>query len=428
MKTKELSWLSACELAEKLQSRALGAEALVRAHLECIAEREPVVRAFSYRNDDALIEQARVLDRGPIRGPLHGIALGVKDIIATFDQPTEYGSVIYKGHRPAWDAACVALIREAGGLVAGKTVTTEFASSRPGGTTNPHNPAHTPGGSSSGSAAAVASGMLPLALGTQTGGSVIRPASFCGIVGYKPTFGLINRHGVKQLSESLDTVGILARTVRDAALLASVAAARSDLIDLPAVAYLRVGIWRTYEWGEAQPETVAALDRAARRLSEAGAFVGEAKMASSFAKADHAHHIIERFEMARSLAFEMNLHRDLLSPALRARIEEGRACSPQDYDEMRAAASACRQEMDDVFLRYDVLLGAAATGEAPVGLETTGKAPFNRTWTLMHVPCVTVPAGQGPTGLPVGLQIVGRRTSDALTLAAAQWIQDIIND
>ncbi len=422
----ELNRLSACELAARLQSRSVDAEDVARAHLERIAVREPAIGAWAHLDPEQLLHAAKVLDAGPIRGPLHGLPVAVKDIIATADMPTQYGSPVYAGHRPAWDAACVALIRAAGGLICGKTVTAEFASSHPGRTVNPLNPAHTPGGSSSGSAASVADFMVPAALGTQTGGSLIRPASYCGIVGYKPSFGMINRHGVKPLSESLDTVGVMARTVRDAALLASAAAGRPALREFPAGRVERVGIWRTHEWGQAEPETVVLLEAAVRIFSVAGARITEAVMPALFAQADRAHHDIEYYEMARALAFEMQSHRAALSDALRGRLEQGQAVDPVLYDAKQAVAEDCRRSLDDVFRDHDILLGAATTGEAPKGHAATGSAAFNRSWTLMHVPCITVPAGTGPNGLPVGIQIIARRGGDARALAAAEWVEGIL--
>ena len=413
----------AAALAQRLQRREVAAEAVCRAHLERIAARDPAVQAWAWIDPEAALARARRLDAGPILGPLHGVPVGIKDIIDTADMPTGYGSPIYAGNRPAWDAACVALIRRAGGLVLGKTATTEFASSHPARTTHPLNPRHTPGGSSSGSAAAVADGMVPLALGTQTGGSVIRPASFCGIVGYKPGFGLVNRHGVKPLSESLDTVGVMGRSVADAALLASVIAGRPALRDLPAVGAPRIGVFRAGAWEHAQRETLAALADAVARLSAAGARVSDAPAPAGFDELDHVHHRIEFFEMAHALAFEMNRHAPLLSAKLRARLEEGAAIDPADYERCRWQAAEVRGAIDPLFLDCDVLLTAAAPGEAPEGLQGTGSAVFNRVWTLLHLPCIAVPAGTGARQLPVGLQVIGRAGADRATLAAAAWIE-----
>ncbi len=313
-------------------------------------------------------------------------------------------------------------IRAAGGIVMGKTVTSELATSYHGKTANPHNPAHTPGGSSSGSAAAVADFMLPLALGTQTGGSTIRPSSYCGVVGYKPSFGLINRQGVKPVSESLDTVGVIARTVQDVALLAAAITGRSDLTVLSCDTPPRIGIWRTFEWEHAAPETAAALDAATRNLAAAGATVRQAAMHEVFSELAAAHKEIQSFEMAQALGYEMRHHRDLLSSTLREGIEYGMRCTPETYDSKRAVAAQCRKRIDDVFAEFDILLAPSAPGEAPQGLEETGSPIFNRGWTLLHLPCVTVPAFKGPRGLPVGIQVVGRYWHDARTLAMAHWV------
>src|SRR5262245_18432751 len=304
MAARPLIRLAGSEIAAGIAAGTLSAEQVARAHLERIAAREPLIGAWAHIDPDRVIERARAFDRAPIRGPLQGVPVAVKDIIATADMPTEYGSPIYRGHRPAWDAACVTALREAGAIIFGKTVTTEFATSHPGKTVNPHDATRTPGGSSSGSAAAVADFMVPLALGTQTGGSVIRPASFCGVVGYKPSFGVINRHGVMALSESLDTVGVMARTVEDAALLVAAITGREAWSKLPEVEAPRIGVWRIDGWSAVAPETVAALDTTTRALEAAGAKVEVAQGAVVFAHADAAHHDIEHFEMALSLAFE----------------------------------------------------------------------------------------------------------------------------
>jgi Asp-tRNA(Asn)/Glu-tRNA(Gln) amidotransferase A subunit family amidase len=414
---------SALDLAPLLQRRELSAEAVARACLERVEQREQAIGAWSFLDAGKLLSQARALDAQPVRGPLHGLPVGIKDIMATADMPTEYGSPIYRNHRPAWDAACVAAIRAAGGLIMGKTVTTEFAAMHPGKTVNPCNPAHTPGGSSSGSAAAVADFMAPFSLGTQTGGSVIRPASFCGIVGYKPSFGMINRHGVKPLSESLDTVGVLARSVGDAALLCAAITGRAGLTDPFPVQAPRIGIWRTYEWSKASSESIAAVERAASVFAAAGAQVREASMPELLAGLDEAHHTIEYHEMAGSLAFERQQHGDRLSANLSERLEKGRNIVPALYDQALAVADACRRLIAGVFVDFDVLLTPSATGEAPQGLGSTGNAVFNRGWTLLRVPCVTFPAWHGPKGLPVGVQLVGAFREDRKALSIARWAE-----
>jgi amidase len=357
------------------------------------------------------------------RGLLHGIPVGVKDIMDTADMPTAYGSPIYFGHQPAADASCVALIRAAGGLILGKTVTTEFAVLHPGKTTNPHNPAHTPGGSSSGSAAAVADFMAPLAIGTQASGSTIRPASFCGIVGYKPTFGLINRAGVKPSADSLDTVTVFARNVKDAALLASILTGRPSFnINENQNVPPRIGLCRTYEWPHAATDTVAAFEKTREKLSDAGAIIEETQLPQPFSRLADAQVTVINFEMARSFAYEYYTHQDQLSDALIKRIVAGQAISPTVYDDALTLAAECRNLLKPVFSGSDVLLAPSATGEAPEGLTSTGSAVFNRMWTLLHVPCINIPAFTGPKGLPVGIQIVGPIGGDARLLAASDWV------
>ncbi|MCC6531095.1 MAG: amidase [Burkholderiales bacterium] len=414
--------LSALEAAALLRRRELSAEALAQDCLARIAERETQVRAWAHIDADHVLRQARALDAGPLRGPLHGLPIGIKDVIDTAELPTQYGSPIYAGHQPAWDAACVTAIRRAGGVIMGKTVTSELATSYRGKTANPHNPAHTPGGSSSGSAAAVADFMVPLALGTQTGGSTLRPSSFCGVVGYKPSFGLLNRHGVKQVSESLDTLGLIGRAVTDVALLAGAVSGRSELLHCALREPPTIGIWRTFEWREAAPETHAALETAARVLSAAGAAVTERVMDPVFAELAAAHKDIQFREMAEALGYELRAHPEQLSASLRESIGYGMQVTPQVYDAKRVIAARARRLIDGVLSEYDMLLAPSAPGEAPHGLEDTGSPVFNRGWTLLRLPCVSVPAFTGPRGLPVGIQVVGRYWHDAKTLACAEWV------
>src|SRR6266849_2656957 len=297
--------LSARDAARESAAGRLSATALVTACLERIAAREKVVGAWHHLDRDAALAAARRCDAVPPSGPLHGIPIAVKDLIDTSDMPTGYGSAIYEGHRPAADAACVALARAAGAVVLGKTVTTEFACFTAGKTANPRNPAHTPGGSSSGSAAAVADGMAPLAFGTQTAGSVIRPAAYCGCIGYKPSFGLINRAGVKPLADSLDTIGVFARTVEDAAFFAGVLSERPALRHLTTPSEApRFGLYRTPMWDEAEPATAAALDTARAELERAGAMVEELAIAAEHHGLGEAQNTIMGFEMVQALAHE----------------------------------------------------------------------------------------------------------------------------
>jgi Asp-tRNA(Asn)/Glu-tRNA(Gln) amidotransferase A subunit family amidase len=421
----ELNDLSASDLTARLRERKLRAIDVTDACLERIAAREPVIHAWVAVDEEGARRQASALDAGPIVGPLHGVPIAIKDIIDTAGLPTEYGSPIYRGHRPAADAACVALARAAGAVVLGKTASAEFATYSPAATVNPRNFAHTPGGSSSGSAAAVADAMAPLAFGTQTAGSIIRPASFCGIVGYKPSYGMVSRAGVKLVAESLDTVGVLARTIADAALCVGALTARGNLLELPLVdARPRIGLCLTHDWREVTPAVGAAMGQAARALGANGAHVGEADMPASFAALRDAHAAILGYESARNLAHEHREHAAQLSPRLRGELEAGAQITATRYDSAQRCAHSCRLALAELFGDYDVLLAPSAIGEAPAGLESTGNPVMNLVWTLLHVPCVNVPFARGPLGLPIGVQVIGRRGDDARTLAAAAWILD----
>lgn len=416
--------LSACEAAEQLAQRSLRAEDLLRDCLGRIDAREDEVQAWSHVARDAALARARALDRGAHQGLLHGLPLGVKDLIATADMPTTYGSRIYAGHQTGHDAACVALARAAGAVILGKTVTTEFATFEPNQTRNPHNRAHTPGGSSSGSAAAVADGMVPLALGTQTAGSLTRPAAYCGVVAFKPSFGCINRAGVKPLSDSLDTVGTLARTVPDAALLAAALSGRLDWqLSRPNEHLgpgLRVGLCRTYEWPHALPETQAAMALAEAAIPRAaGMRLRALSLPTDFEQLAQAQTHVQLFEQAQCLAYERLHHFDRLSKRLQGIMHAGLAVSLAQYDQARALIARCRAQLGDVFKDVDVLLAPSAAGAAPLGLDNTGDPVFCRIWTALHTPTVNIPAGHAPNGMPVGLQVIGPVGSDAATLAAA---------
>ncbi len=417
--------LSALEAARQIARRELSCEDLIRACLQRIEAREAVVGAWIHLDADAALAEARVLDAGALRGRLHGLPLGVKDLIDTVQYPTAYGSPIYSGHRPAWDAACIASARAAGALVLGKTVSTEFATYHPGKTANPHNPACTPGGSSSGSAAAVADFMVPLAYGTQTAGSVIRPAAFCGVVGYKPSYGLISRAGVKSLAESLDTIGVFSRDVKDAAFFAGVLSNR-DLLPKEMPQVPRIGLCRTCEWDQAKQETKALFETAGHTLSGAGARVKEITLAAEFSGLAQAQTEVMAYEAAQSLVFECTIHGDKLSPKLRELIAMGRALSPEQHDSNLQLAHRCRRQLDDLFLDVDALIAPSATAEAPEGLVATGDPVFNRIWTLLGTPCIHLPFAQGPRGLPMGLQVIGASGGDRAMLAAADWIHSAL--
>jgi len=419
-----LHQLEAQKMARRIQSGELTAEAVLRSCLEKIEAREEVIGAWEHLDSRQALEQAQNLDRKTYRGLLHGVPVGAKDIFDTSDMPTEYGSAIYSGHRPVWDAASIAALRAAGAMILGKTVTTEFAIFHPGKTVNPKAPAHTPGGSSSGSAAAVADDMVPLALGTQTAGSIIRPASYCGVVGYKPTFGLIHRAGVKSISESLDTVGTLTRSVADAALLTTVLAGRPHLHPVAALAQPpRIGLCRTPQWDFAEEATTQAFAQASELVRQAGATVVDTSLPDTFDGLATAQAEIMAYEASRGLAFERHTHGDQLSESLSALLAEGAAITPDRYDEALRLAHRCRTALDEVFQDRDVLLAPSATGEAPEGLDTTGDPIFCRIWTLLHVPCINLPGLKGPGGLPVGIQLVGKVGRDAELLAVARWME-----
>ena len=422
-----LNRLTAAEAARQIAAGTITSEALVRDCLDRIDQRDGEVRAWVHCDRDAAIAQARAVDQGGRRGALAGVPVAFKDVIDTCDMPTQYNSPIYRDHRPRADAACAAMVRKAGGVVLGKTVTTEFATRTPGPTRNPHNLDYTPGGSSSGSSASVADFMVPLAFGTQTGGSNIRPAAYCGIVGYKPSFGTINRAGLKSLSESLDTIGVMGRTVEDCALLMHVVSARTmpDL-ETKLSRAPRIGFCRTARWKDASPATHTALETAASSLATAGAHVRDFALPDAFDHLYEAQELIMNFEAARALAYERFNHADLLSTHLRNKLQEHWEMPRSRYEEAMRLARECRQVFDGLFSDVDVLLTPSAPGEAPKGLESTGSSLFNRNWTLLGAPCVTVPCGRGPHGLPLGIQIVGRYDDDARVLQAAEWVRQAL--
>ncbi len=424
----EPNQLSAAEAARRIAAGELKSEALVAACLARIAAREPEVRAWAFLEPEAALAQARALDRERPRSALHGVPVGIKDVIDTADLPTEYNSPIYRGHRPRADAACVAVLRRAGCVILGKTVTTEFANNHPGKTRNPRNPSHTPGGSSSGSAAAVADDMVPLALGTQTGGSTIRPAAYCGAVGCKPSFNSINRAGLKFVAESLDTIGLFARGAEDIALLLHVLSARA-LPDFKAVAGRkpRVGLFRTPRWRDADATVQGAIEGAAARFAQAGATVTEFAPPQDYDRLYDEQARLMCFETARALAWEHAHHAAQLSKSLRSRIEDGWARPRADYDNARRIARDCRRRFAAAMQDCDFLLTPGTTGEAPATLATTGDSLFNRVWTLLGVPCVTLPFGTGPKGLPLGVQLVGPFDGDMELLAWARWAEQALS-
>jgi amidase len=415
--------LAATEIVEAIAAGKASCEAVARACLERIAAREPEVQAWQYLDPAQVIAQARALDRSGRRGPLFGVPFALKDIIDTCDMPTEYGSPIYKGHRPVGDAACAALSRKAGGVLMGKTVTTEFANRYAGKTRNPFDPARTPGGSSSGSAAAVGDFHVPLAIGTQTTGSTIRPASYCGAFGYRPTYGDLRCSGVKEAAGSLDTLGLIARSIEDIALYRDVLLGIEPRPLRAEAGNPRIGFCRTPVWPRLEPYTQRLLEDAAGGLARAGAKVVEVTLPAGFEQLEDAQRWIAAFEFARNFTWEIENHWERISEQLRnGRIRDGLSCTLERYLEARGLAERCRAILADVFGDCDVLLAAAATGEATVGLSLTGSAAPCAIWTTVHAPSVTIPVFKGPNGLPVGAQIIARRNEDRRLFAAARWV------
>lgn len=421
--------LTASEASALIADRKLSVEELARSTLDYIAEREPVIRAWSHVDPDLVLRNARELDKTAPRSPLHGLTFGVKDVIDTFDMPTQHNSPLHVNHRPGQDAACVAVVRHSGALVVGKTDTVEFASGgRRAASRNSHNLAHTPGGSSSGSGAAVGDKQVQLAFGTQTGGSHIRPAAFNGIYGIKPTHGIVSREGAKMYSHTLDTIGWYGRSVADLQLvggafqLPGMVAAKA-----PALRGLRVALLRGPNWEAADAWGRAALMEAGRRLEAAGASVVEYDLPAPFAGLDAAQQTVMRGEgRAAFLPAYLGKHH-LLHQDFRDLVENARGITPAQLTEAYDLAARCRAEFDGLFAatsggrggQFDVMVTPSSPGEAPEGLHDTGNPTFNAMWTLLHVPCVGIPVAKSARALPLGVQLVGPRFSDAQLLAIA---------
>jgi len=415
--------LSVLDLVRRVDAGEIKPRAVVDLCAEAIAAREADIGAFVALD----IEGARkAAEQAASRSsPLRGLPIGIKDIYDTADLPTAYGSPIYAGYRPRADATAVTLARRAGGVVLGKTATTEFASLVPAGTRNPRNLAHTPGGSSSGSAAAVAAGMAPIAFGSQTAGSVIRPAAFCGVAGFKPSYRLIPTVGMKTYAWHLDTAGLFAANVADVAYAAAAIAERPLRVDQKTPAVPRIGLVRTHLWAKASAAMHAAIDTAVRAAAANGATVTELQLPDIMQEAYSAQFIIQDFEAFRSFAFDYDNHRDQIGRLLRDQLDRAAAISPEDYDAARRVASRARRSLADFMRDIDVILTPSAPGVAPRGLGSTGDPAFNRLWTLMGTPCVNVP-GLSEGDLPLGVQIVGDFGRDRETLEAALFVERAI--
>jgi Asp-tRNA(Asn)/Glu-tRNA(Gln) amidotransferase A subunit family amidase len=432
--------LTAAEAARRIREGLLSSEELVAGCLERVRQVEPQVQAWTFLDEEHALAQARAADElkrsGEEIGPLHGVPVGLKDIIDTADMPTENGTVLHQGRTPRHDAAVVAMLRAAGAVMLGKTVTTECAYFAPGKTRNPHNSAHTPGGSSSGSAAAVAANMVPLALGSQTNGSTIRPAAYCGAYGFKPSHGLVPRTGVLQLSRTLDHVGLFARTLEDIALLAeSVAGFHDgdpDTRPRAAIPFGRVSreappiepmlaFVQTPYWDRVDADAREAFGELREAL---GGRVEDLALFPSAQGAWDWHKAIMDAEMAANFEAEWQRGRDRLSPQLRALIERGREVRAVDYQQALRAIPRVVASFDELFMeRYDAILTPAAPGTAPKGLESTGDPAFCTLWTLAGMPAVSLPLLKGENGLPLGVQLVGRRGYDARLLRTARWLE-----
>jgi Asp-tRNA(Asn)/Glu-tRNA(Gln) amidotransferase A subunit family amidase len=431
--------LSAADGARLIRDGALSSEELVSACLERIRETEPKVQAWTFLDEEHALAQARAADElrrsGQAAGPLCGVPVGIKDIIDTGDMPTENGCALHKGRTPREDAVVVAKLRAAGAVILGKTVTTECAYFHPGKTRNPHNPEHTPGGSSSGSAAAVAAGMVPLALGSQTNGSVIRPAAFCGAYGFKPSHGLVPRSGILKLSRTLDHVGVFARSIEDLALamesLTGWDAGDPDTRPSARIPFGAIaaeeppippvfGFIKTPHWDRVDAEAKDAFGELVEAL---GGAVEEIELFPSAAEAWDWHKTIMEAEMAANFEREWRDGRDKLSDKLRALIERGREVRAVDYQRALSLIAPMQESFEELFTqRYDAILTPAAAGTAPKGLDSTGDPSFCTLWTLTGLPALSLPLMHGANGLPLGVQLVGRRNFDARLLRTARWL------
>jgi Asp-tRNA(Asn)/Glu-tRNA(Gln) amidotransferase A subunit family amidase len=421
MTSSRICRLTASEAATLIRSGELTVEELARSCIERVADRDPSVRGWSHINTQQVLERARELDKWSEKGPLHGIPIGVKDIIDTSDMPTRHNSPSYFDYHPILDAACVMVLRAAGALIFGKTETVEFAAAgRQPVTRNPHNLNHTPGGSSSGSAATVADFQVPLSLGTQTGGSTIRAASFCGIFAMKPTWGVVSREGVKMQSLTLDTVGWYARSVADLALICDAFAIEIDQPVKPFSLHgAKIAICQSPVWNDAEPATRSALAKGAQLLKAAGVNTVDLVLPESFARLPDAQVIIQNSEGRAAFLSEYRVNYSGLHPDLRARVENKDGITSLALRRAYDIAAKCRVEFEEICADFDAVLTPSAPGEAPLGFKTTGWDIFNRIWSLLHAPCINVPGFYGPNGLPIGLTITGPRFTDRKLLTVA---------
>lgn len=419
----ELINLTATQAAALIRKKALSSEELTKACLKQIALRNAEVGAFAHIDAEFSLEQARRADNQAVRSALHGVPFAIKDVIDTENFPTERGTPIHRGRRPTHDARCVALMREAGAVPLGKLVTTEYAMFTPNETRHPMNLLHTPGGSSSGTAAAVADRMVPIAFGNQTAGSLIRPAAFCGVYGLKPTHGVTDGSGILPLQLHFDTLGYMARSVDDLQAFFGVVCERDQHLPWAQSRAPKIGLCETWQWQFADAESRSALQQTAEQFAGAGAEVARFRLPDEYADLVELHRKVLYHGIAQSLSADYASSADQMSAGLREVIEEGLAFSTPDYQAAFAVADRHRNSVNHCFGDFDAIICPSAPGEAPLG-EATGSPIFQVSWTLLGVPCLNLPVGFGPNGLPLGVQLVGRRYDDATVLALGSHLME----
>ncbi len=428
--TPDPHFLSATAARAAMDSGKLDSETLLKACFTRISMRQPAVQAWEAIERQDSVQRAMALDKVARQSPLHGIPIGVKDLVETAALTTSYGSPIYRGHKPGKDAACVKALVAHGAILLGKTVTTEFAYFTPGPTANPHGLDHTPGGSSSGSAAAVADGQVSIAIGTQTAGSVIRPAAFCGVVGYKGTSGWAPMEGIKPLSPTLDTLGFFTRAVADLDLIRRAFGNKPipGLAEAPSGPPPRIAFCRTPWWDQADEDTKRLFERVVVNLSREGARIGQYDMPPEFEGLNDAQLAIMTKEASRGFVEERKFHADNLSPQFRDMLAKGDTIGVREETAAKALATKCRNLLSHAFRDFDLILTPAAPGAAPKGLARTGDPVFNRAWTLLGNPCIALPAGKNAGGLPLAVQLVGPSGEDVETIRHAAWVEAALRD
>jgi Asp-tRNA(Asn)/Glu-tRNA(Gln) amidotransferase A subunit family amidase len=418
---KELANLTASDAAQLIARREISSVELTKACLARIHDRNPDVAAWRFIDEKKSLAAAEEADKTPPKNPLHGIPFGVKDVIETADFPTEYGTAIHSGRRAGKDAVCVAIMREAGAVLLGKLVTTEYAVFTPNETRHPLHLAHTPGGSSSGSAAAVADMQVPIAFGNQTAGSLIRPAAFCGVFALKPTHGLVDQTGILPLQPFFDTLGYMARSIEDLQTFFGAVTQRSQAVEWDESRVPKIGVCKTHQWQHAKPESRYVLQEVTRQLRTEGVKLVEFQLPEQFADLPTTHQTMLNKGISESLRTDYDRSKGQMSERLRAMIAEGASIAPEIFEKHRSFAEQCRASINTVFSGYDAILCPSAPGEAPVGMGT-GDPIFQVVWTLLGVPCINLPVATGPRGLPIGIQLVGKRHADAELLGLGRYL------